>query len=100
MALTAVRTDIHPPCQSATFTSFGSVLTLHTTSAPDSSQHLPTSIFVVIPAAGVFAWKDANGVANSLTFATGFVGTFPFTASTIETSTTATAVTVSWNPSP
>jgi hypothetical protein len=35
-----------------------------------------------------------------LTFAIAFTGTLPFTASTIETSTTATAVTVSWNPSP
>ena len=102
MALQTPRTDLHPPCYSVTFTSFGSAINLHTKSASTGvpQDAMPSSLFIVAEAADVLIFKDVLGVSNSITFASAFYGTLPFTASTIETSTTVTSVTASWHPEP
>ena len=102
MALTVVRSDLYPPQFSKTFTTFSSDISLHVKSATTGVpvNHLPASLFVCAEAGDIFAYTDALGVANSITFTALYYGTLPFTAATIETETTATSVTVSWNPEP
>lgn len=107
MALRCVRSDQTPPCVTKTFTSFVAALVLHeatgstaTGAAPAGISHLPSSVFVVAEAGDVLAYKDAFDVANSITFASAFYGTLPFTiASVTETTTTVTSITAAWHPS-
>lgn len=107
MGLVSVRSDQYAPSITKTFTSFVAALTLHeatgktaTGAAPAGINHLPASIFVIAEAADVLVYKDAKGVSNTLTFASAFYGSLPFTISEItETSTTVTSVTAAWHPS-
>lgn len=103
MALCTVRNDLHNPPLSRTYTSFGSVITLHqkSPSAPDVPvDHLPCGMFVNADAADVLAYKDALGVVNTITFAAAVSQYLPITASTLETTTTCNSVTVCWNVEP
>lgn len=110
MALRTPRSDLHPASASRTFTSFVAQIVLADNLEPNLSaspngapaagfNHLPTTLFVVVTGAQVFAWRDAWGNLNSITFsAAGYTGALPFTAATIETATNVTSVTASWLP--
>ena len=65
-----------------------------------SLLELAGDIAIVAEAGDVLVYTDVLAVSNSITFANGFYGTLPFTAATIETSTTVTSVTASWHPEP
>lgn len=100
MALLSVRSDLHPPCFSKTYTlPVSGSSSLHTVSGGALQDFLPSSIFLIVSTAGTFVWTDADGNSNSLTFAVGD-RTLPFTGATLEVGTAVGQATVSWNPEP
>ncbi len=101
MSATAVIDRDFPPQYSKRFTSFASQLVLSGADAPTRQRHLPCQVAVEATAAQHLDYIDSNGVLVAMTFpATGFF-VLRMAPSTIETSTTVTAVTVFWEgPTP
>ncbi len=104
MSTASFRSDTHKPCVSKVFTTFAAAQVLHedsvhlaTGAAPDGIRRMPTALFVVASAADVLIWKDSQGASSTLTFTAAYTGPLPFTAASVETSTTVKALVVSWN---
>lgn len=98
MAQIVVKDVDYPPSYSTRFVSFGSTITLHGAggSAPAANLNLPCQVFIEHDAGQVFAYKDGDTTTKSITFkVTGNTG-IRMAPSTIETTTTVTAVTVWW----
>ncbi len=97
MSLSAVSDRDFPPAYSKRFTSFVAQLVLHAADAPASQPHLPSMVVVEHDVADVFAYTDLDSTVKSITFPVAGVTPFRMAPATIETTTTATAVTVFWN---
>ncbi len=94
-------TDLHfPPSWSRTFTSFVAQVVLSgtgATSAPVPIEHMPCQVLIVHDIGDVFAYIDNSGLTNTWTFThAGVTGPIRLAFNTIETTTTANAVTVFW----
>src|SRR5688572_23043564 len=93
------RDDAYAPPYSIRFTSFASQLVLHGLGedAPSGIKHPPCQVVIEVDTADqVFAYIDAAGETNEIEFPA--VGTYCYRMAplSIETTTTAAAVTVFW----
>jgi hypothetical protein len=100
MALSPVRSDLHPPCFSKTYVlPVAGASSLHEKSGGALMNHLPSSVFLIVSTTGTFVWTDAGGNSNTMTLAVGD-RTLPFVPATIEVGTAIGEAVVSWNPEP
>jgi hypothetical protein len=88
--------DQFPPAYSKRFTSFASDLDLDGAAAPTGVNWLPCQVIIEHGAADVFAYTDFAGTAVAITFPVEGVTVLRLAPHTIETETTAVAVTVCW----
>lgn len=105
MAIPAARDNIKPPTFSRRYTSFAAQKTLTvvdaTNGSPTGVTWRPCQVIVEADAGDVLSYIDDTGTAVSIVFkATGTYGPFRMSPLTLETGTTADAVTVFWVGAP
>lgn len=97
MAAYPVSDESYPPVYQRTFSDFDPALTLHSTSAPERAQYLPSELIVNADTGDVLEWTDVEGTVNTITFAAAWFGTLRIPAVTITANTTVVSLTVCWH---